>query len=139
MAENSKPIFRLGDLVRTNVYGTTQEDSDSAYVGFFSVKRFEDFDVTPEEFVAAIKVAEAGEFNDVGIDRFRDGPGYIELGGWLGDQTTALQFMGLGEILGLWEVVTPRRLGIEDAAQAQEMMGMGFVMIAPKQDSLLFA
>ena len=36
--------------------------------------------------------------------------GYIELGGWIGDQGLALQLMGLGSLLGLWELLTPKTM-----------------------------
>lgn len=32
---------------------------------------------------------------------------YIEIGGWIGDQGLALQMMGLGKLLGLWNLYTP--------------------------------
>ena len=32
---------------------------------------------------------------------------YMELGGWVGDQTMALGMMGLGSLLGLWKLLTP--------------------------------
>lgn len=50
--------------------------------------------------------AHQGVFQDVNVF---DGEehNYIELGGWLGDQGLALQFMGLGAILGLWQLLTP--------------------------------
>jgi len=46
--------------------------------------------------------------------------------------------MGLGAILGLWDIITPMKLGIE-GKQADDMMGMGFIMIAPGPESLLRA
>ena len=59
-------------------------------------------------------------------ERLRKGPGYIELGGVLGDQSIALRLIGLGGILGLWEVVTPASLGITGDA-AKDLAGKGFV------------
>lgn len=32
---------------------------------------------------------------------------YLEIGGWVGDQGVAMQLMGLGAILGLWDLLTP--------------------------------
>lgn len=138
MADEQRPIFALGDLVRTSVYGDQEGGEGSVSVGFFHVKLFADAEVTAEQLVEAIRAAEKGEFQDVSIERLKAGPGYIELGAWLGDQGLALQFIGLGALLGQWNVITPATLGIagEDAAQ---MMGMGFVMLAPTADSLLFA
>jgi hypothetical protein len=36
--------------------------------------------------------------------------GYIELGAWIGDQGMALQYMGLGTLLGVFELLTPTKV-----------------------------
>ena len=76
----------------------------------------------------------SGEFCEVNLF---DGEehGYQELGGWIGDQGLAMQFMGLGVILGLWEVAHPvNMLKLErDNPLAQQMAGMGMVTILPKK------
>lgn len=58
--------------------------------------------------------------------------GYIEIGALVGDQGLALQLMGLGALLGLWELMTPRsmlgRLGIDEASMMR-MAGQGMVTI----------
>lgn len=138
MGEERRPIYALGDLVRASVYGSEEGGSGSVSVGFFYVHPFEDSEATAEALVEAIKAAEEGEFANVSTQRLLEGPNYIELGGWLGDQGLALQFMGLGTLLGQWSVITPATLGIK-GEDAQQMLGMGFVMIAPTADSLLFA
>jgi len=35
---------------------------------------------------------------------------YIELGGWIGDQGLAMQYMGLGTLLGVFDLLTPKAL-----------------------------
>lgn len=55
------------------------------------------------------------------------GPSYIALGGVLGDQTLALQFLAMGDALGLWKAVTPKTIGIE-GPMADELAGRGYVM-----------
>ncbi len=57
--------------------------------------------------------------------------GYIELGGWIGDQGLALTLMGLGECLGLWKLLTPRTVLGKDIPEAlvQKMVGAGFITI----------
>lgn len=62
-------------------------------------------------------------------ERLAGGPSYIELGGVLGDQGLALQFMALGAALDLWEVITPETLGIT-GDEADTAAGSGFVMIS---------
>ena len=89
-------------------------------------------------FVVGV-VREKAESNRAGLvaqldtspdpDRLAGGPSYIEVGGVLGDQQTALQLFGLGQVLGLWKVITPKTMGIT-GAEADEMAGMGFVMVS---------
>lgn len=81
-------------------------------------------------FRALIESAKSGEFCD--LDPW-DGKehGYMEVGGWIGDQGLALQFIGLGSILGLWKLMTPKMLpGLPDDLVMQ-MAGMGMVTIMP--------
>lgn len=61
--------------------------------------------------------------------------GYMELGGWMGDQGAALMLMGLGTVLGLWELMTPvtiLKLAASDPL-AQKMAGAGYVTVKAKQ------
>lgn len=87
-----------------------------------------------EGFTQALDAALAdhGEFCDVSAARLREGPSYIELGGWLGDQSLALRFMALAEFQGRGKVITPAILGLtgEDAEKAA---GNGYVLLAPPQ------
>ncbi len=64
------------------------------------------------------------------LDRLSGGPSYMELGGVLGDQGVALQFIGLGHLIGTWKAITPATLGIEGDL-ANKMAGSGMVMAGP--------
>ena len=57
---------------------------------------------------------------------------YIEVGGWIGDQGLAMQYMGLGKLLGVWNIMHPGMLPGIDKALADQMAGMGLVSIVPK-------
>lgn len=89
---------------------------------------------TPEEFVKLTK-AHRGEFGDVDP---LDGKehSYMELGGWIGDQGLAMQYMALGQLLGLWRTMTPAAiLNVNDPQQkavADIMAGSGLVSIMPR-------
>ena len=63
---------------------------------------------TAEELRGLVK-AHQGEFNQ--MDPY-DGQehGYMEIGGWIGDQGLALQFMALSELLGIGDVLTPTKI-----------------------------
>lgn len=56
---------------------------------------------------------------------------YLEVGGWIGDQGLALMLMGLGTVLGLWKLLTPRTIlgAMADDDLAMRMAGIGYVSI----------
>jgi hypothetical protein len=58
------------------------------------------------------------------------GPSYITIGGYIGDQGTAFQLMAIGEVLGLWTVITPRLFGINEEPQLTQAAGQGLIMIS---------
>jgi len=113
-----------------------QPDGHTADVQFFKValKNNPDKDV----LLKLIK-NHHGEFNDINIFDGNE-HNYIEIGGWIGDQGTALLLMGLGKLLGIWELLTPSSmLGdlIPDDLKMQ-MAGSGMVSIkAEKGDRKL--
>lgn len=57
--------------------------------------------------------------------------GYMELGGWVGDQGLALRMMALGQVLGLWKVHTPRSMfgNVLDEDKLMNMAGMGMISV----------
>jgi hypothetical protein len=90
--------------------------------------------VKPEADADTLKqliIEHKGEFNDCdpldGMDH-----SYIELGAWIGDQGTALTLMGLGQLLGLWQIITPNIFPIPK--ELKDMLaGQGFLsIIGPK-------
>jgi len=60
---------------------------------------------------------------------------YIELGGWIGSQNLALQMMGLGAVLGLWDLMTPKSLPDLPKELMDQMAGQGMVSIVPKNET----
>lgn len=67
---------------------------------------------------------------DFDVDRMKGGPSYIEVAGkWVGDQGATLQLFALGQVMGLWTVITPGVLGIT-GDEADTMAGLGFVMVS---------
>jgi hypothetical protein len=55
------------------------------------------------------------------------GPSYLALGIELDSQEAALRLIALGAALGVWELITPRTLGIE-GAQAEELASSGYIL-----------
>jgi hypothetical protein len=131
-------INELNVVICKNAMTLPVSNKDGVSVHFFKVGLRGDADVTAEELVALIKDSEEGNFARITVDRLKAGPSYIELGGWLGDQGAALMFMGLGEILGLWDVVTPETMlrGTVNQGKADELAGLGLVMIGWKEHPL---
>jgi hypothetical protein len=56
---------------------------------------------------------------------------FIEVGGWIGDQGYALMLMGLGSLLGCWELLTPRNIlgKLIDDEMVMKLAGVGMVTI----------
>lgn len=95
--------------------------------------------VTQDEFHEALNAAleqRSGDFIELDRERLLGGPSYIELGQWLGDQGIAIGFIGLGALLGFWDVASPQALGIT-GEQAAQMLGMGFLFPSLKSGSPL--
>jgi hypothetical protein len=57
---------------------------------------------------------------------------YLELGGWLGDQGLAMQYMALGVLLHKFVLLSPAMLGIS-GPRAVELAGTGFLAVVVKR------
>lgn len=59
---------------------------------------------------------------------------YLELGGWIGDQGLAMQYMALGTLLGAFDLLTPiTMLGLKaDDPLSQQMAEAGMISIQVK-------
>lgn len=80
-----------------------QDETPIADMIFFRIKAKPE--ANAEEFKKVL-AEHQGEF--CSCDLFdKQEHGYMELGGWVGDQTMALGMMGLGSLLGLWKLLTP--------------------------------
>ena len=87
-------------------------------------------DPSPDELRRLISESKHGAHCDVDpLDGAEHN--YLELGGWLDDQGMALMLMGLGSILGLWKLFTPRMLGLPEDL-VQRMAGGGMVSITAR-------
>lgn len=86
-----------------------------------------------EEFLALIAKHE-GAFNE--MNPLEGEHSYIEVGGWIGDQGLGMQFMALGKLLDLWNVMHPGLIldvNIAEQKQLADMMaGRGMVSIVQK-------
>ena len=62
------------------------------------------------EYLKPLIAAHKGEYGDVDLFDGKE-HNYMEIGAWIGDQSTALMLMGMGKLLGMWELLTPNMLG----------------------------
>lgn len=96
-------------------------------IGFFTVGLSEyPADVETFKKLTAEHAGDFGEMNPL------DGKehSYIELGGWIGDQGLAMQYMALGTLLGVFDLLTPwTMLPFLAEEQKQQMAGMGMINI----------
>jgi len=121
----------LTDAIRHSAEATDEPVREGlADVHFFRVMLADD--ANREEFVDALMKALAGagigEYANVDADRLRKGPGYIELGAWIGSQDMALRMMGLCKLWGLCDLITPATLGVT-GDNAEKLAGSGMVML----------
>lgn len=84
-------------------------------------------DPTLEEFRRLTEASKSGVF--CSVDPF-DGQehSYMELGGWIGDQGLAMQYMALGISLGAFKLLSPAMLGL-DGSIAIQMAQAGLLSI----------
>jgi hypothetical protein len=96
-------------------------------VVFFKISARPGADATELRNAIAAHRGEYGECNPL------DGKehGFLELGGYVGDQGLALMLMGLGAALGLWKLITPYTVlgkGVPPDL-AKTMAGSGLITI----------
>ncbi len=104
--------------------GDKQPEGHTANLTFFKVRKVNRPD--PEEFRRLVKE----EF-----PHWLDGKehSYLETGGDIGDQGLALMAMGLGELLDIWELLTPNSIvPFLDEEMRMKMAGTGYITIRAK-------
>jgi hypothetical protein len=82
-----------------------------------------------DEFIELSR-SHAGEFGECNpLDG--DEHSYLELGGWLGDQGIALLYMALGNLLGVFDLLTPKSMlgDLIDQDMAMQMASAGMVTV----------
>jgi hypothetical protein len=86
-----------------------------------------------DELKALLRENKRGEYGDVDVFDGNE-HNYLELGGWIGDQGLALTLMGLGSVLGIWNLLTPKtmlgKLIPDDLVQS--LAGQGMVAVQMK-------
>lgn len=111
-----------------------QPDGHTADVQFFKVVLKNgsltdaDKEIMKKDFIQLIK-NHRGVYKDINLFS-GDEYNFVEIGGWIGDQSLALMLMGMGELLGIWKVTTPDRIAHEYSEDTRRMLAeAGFILI----------
>lgn len=105
--------------------GSKQPEGHTADLTFFKVRK--------------VNNPDAGEFKKLVEEEFPhwlDGKehSYLETGGDIGDQGLALMAMGLGELLGVWGLMTPNSVvPFLDKEMRMKIAGAGYIAIKTKK------
>jgi len=111
-----------------------QPDGHAVDVQFFKVALRSsnltgtDKEIIKNDFIRLIK-GHKGIYRDIDI---LDGEehDFIDIGAWIGDQGIALTLMGMGELLGIWDVITPNRLVPDYSEETRDMLAKaGYILI----------
>jgi hypothetical protein len=110
-----------------------QPDEHTVDLQFFKValkNRITDVDkeIIKNDIIQLIK-NHKGIYSDIDIFDGNE-HNFVEIGRWIGNQGIALELMGMGELLGLWEVATPNRLAPDFSEETRNMLaGAGYISI----------
>ncbi len=107
----------------------------SVSVEFFEVGLIDGLEPDAVEFRRLVN-EQKGVFGEVNLF---DGEehNYMELGGWIGDQGLALLTMALGDMLGVWTLMTPTSMLGEGIPKEMRMNMAGGGMVAIKAEQEL--
>jgi hypothetical protein len=64
---------------------------------------------------------------------------YIDLGAWIGSQELALRLMGLGSLLGVWTLLSPRGMGVISDELATKLAQIGYLCIHARPSAESFS
>ncbi len=55
---------------------------------------------------------------------------FVEIGGWIGNQGVALELMAMGELLGIWKVITPDGIAPDFSEETRKMLAeAGYILM----------
>lgn len=131
-AEEPTPMAKLWAFLKKHAVQT--EDEKEIQGGFADLTFFKVYakdNPSAEELRELVTKAYFGDFADVNLFDGKE-HNYLELGGWIGDQGCALALMGLGKILGLWDLLCPAMLNLPPDL-AKQMAGQGMISIIAKR------
>lgn len=114
-----------------------EEKQPSGHVAdmiFFKVKAKEG--ANSSELKKLVQDSVEGTFTNINMFDGKE-HSFIEVGAWIGDQGTALILMGLGSLLGLWNLLTPKTMlptGSASDEMLKQMAGAGYITVQSKKE-----
>ena len=140
IVQNSTRVYRKGEAVERRQVGNANVVELFGYDHTSKAPTADNFNKVDMIFVDVVVDKARAERHRANLtrllkdypqpERLAGGPSYIELAPNLGmEQESALRLMALGKTLGLWDVMSAKTLGMDDAT-AKEMAGQGFLMIS---------
>ncbi len=139
VTRNSCECGRCADApdrdINPDINPDTVSGKHSVSVEFFDVGLIDGLEPDAVEFRRLVN-AQDGVFGEATLF---DGEehNYIELGGWIGDQGLALLTMALGDLLGVWTLMTPTSMLGELVPKELRMTMAGSGMVAIKAEKEL--
>ncbi len=140
IVKDSTRVFRKGESVEERQVGNVDVVELFGYDHTSEAPSGDNFDKVDMIFVdVVVDRARAEQYRGALAEQMRaypqperlaGGPSYIELAPNMGmEQEGALRVMALGKTLGIWDVMSAKTLGMDDAT-ARQMAGQGFLMIS---------
>lgn len=117
--------MKLHEYVMNNAIRCAPDGPGATDVIFFGVRK------APGATAEALKAAMASHTGEFCVVDPLDGKehNFLELGAWIGDQGAALDLIGLGAALGMWELLTPKTVmgDMFPHDLAMKLAGLGMV------------
>lgn len=140
IVQDSTRVFRKGEEVERRQVGNVEVVELFGYDHTSKAPSGDNFDRVDMIFIdVVVDKTRAEQYREALTEQLRNypqperlvgGPSYIELAPNFGmEQEGALRLMALGKTLGLWDVVSAKTLGMDDAT-ARQMAGQGLLMIS---------
>jgi hypothetical protein len=138
--QDSTKVFRKEEVVERRQFGNVDVIELFGYDHTSEAPSGDNFDKVDMIFVDVVVDKTRAEQYKGALDeqlrsypqlgRLASGPSYIELAPNLGlEQEGALRLMALGKTIGMWDIISAKTLGMDDAT-ARQMAGQGFLMIS---------
>ena len=145
IVQASTIVFRKGESIEGGQVGNVDVVELFGYNHTKDAPSGDNFDIVDMVFVdVVVDRAKAEQYRGALAEQLRNypqperlanGPSYIELAPNLGmEQEGAFRVMALGKTLGMWDIMSAKSLGMDDAT-TRKLAGQGLLMISGYKSS----